>query len=238
MLHSRFVTAVAVAVLLWVGVGWSGAGPAWLLGVPDAGAAPSLNDVVDKVRETCTHAQDLSALFEQITTIRSLNQEMKASGTLLLKRPRKMRWEYQKPEQRLFVTDGKTLWAYSPTDKQVVVQEVGEAFASRLPISILAGDCQLRRDFDISEVENAATRASGRFMILDLRPKQSEAGITRMLLEVNLKTYTIERITVFDPSGNTSVYKLSDLKLNSGLNDQQFTFTPPAGVTVVAPPKQ
>jgi outer membrane lipoprotein carrier protein len=238
MQHSRFVTAVAVAVLLWVGVGWPAAGPAWVLGVPDAGAAPSLNDVVDKVRETCTHAQDLSALFEQITTIRSLNQEMKASGTLLLKRPRKMRWEYQKPEQRLFVTDGKTLWAYSPTDKQVVVQEVGEAFASRLPISILAGDCQLRRDFDIKEVENAATRGSGSFMILDLRPKQPEAGITRMLLEVNLKSYMIERITVFDPSGNTSVYKLSDLKLNSGLNDQQFTFTPPAGVTLVAPPKQ
>jgi outer membrane lipoprotein carrier protein len=236
MPNSRFV--MALAALLWVGAGWPAAGPVWLLGVPDAGAVPSLNEVVEKVRETCAQAQDLSALFEQTTTIRSLNQEMKASGTLLLKRPRKMRWEYQKPEQRLFVTDGKTLWAYSPTDKQVVVQEVGEAFASRLPISILAGDCQLRKDFDIKEVENAATKASGNFMILDLRPKQSVAGITRMLLEVNLKTYTIERITVFDPSGNTSVYKLSDLKLNPGLNDQQFTFTPPAGVTVVAPPKQ
>lgn len=238
MLHSRIVPAVAVAFLLWAGGGWPAMGPAWLLGAPEAGAAPSLNDVVDKVRETCVRAQDLSALFEQTTSIRSLNQEQRASGILLLKRPNKMRWEYQKPEPRLFVTDGKTLWAYSPADKQVVVQEVGEAFASRLPISILAGDCQLRKDFEISAVENAATRGSGNFTILDLRPKHVEGGITRMLLEVNLKSYTIERITVFDPSGNTSVYKLSDLKLNPGLNDQQFTFTPPAGVTVVTPPKQ
>lgn len=238
MLHSRIVPAVAAAFLVWVGGGWPAMGPAWLLGVPEAGAAPSLNDVVDKVRETCVRAQDLSALFDQTTSIRSLNQEQRASGILLLKRPNKMRWEYQKPEPRLFVTDGKTLWAYSPADKQVVVQEVGEAFASRLPISILAGDCQLRKDFEISAVENAATRGSGNFTILDLRPKHAEGGITRMLLEVNLKSYTIERITVFDPSGNTSVYKLSDLKLNPGLNDQQFTFTPPAGVTVVTPPKQ
>ncbi len=238
MRYGSVIPAVALGVLLGVGIGWPANGPAWVPGAPAAEAAPSLNEVVDKVRETCTHAQDLSALFEQITTIRSLNQEQRASGILLLKRPRKMRWEYQKPEPRLFVTDGKTLWAYSPADKQVVVQEVGEAFASRLPISILAGDCQLRRDFDIREVENAATRASGSAMILDLRPKQSEAGITRMLLEVNLKTYTIERITVFDASGNTSVYKLSDLRLNPGLSDQQFTFTPPAGVTVVNPPQQ
>ena len=238
MMRVRAVAAAAAAALLWAGVGWPGSGLGRFPVVPSAEAAPSLDDVVEKVRETCVRAQDLSAQFEQTTSIRSLNQEQRASGVLLLKRPNKMRWEYQKPEQRLFVTDGKTLWAYSPTDKQVVVQEVGEAFASRLPISILAGDCQLRKDFEISAVENAATRGSGNFTILDLRPKHSESGITRMLLEVNLKSYTIERITVFDASGNTNVYKLSDLKLNPGLNDQQFTFTPPAGVTVVTPPKQ
>jgi outer membrane lipoprotein carrier protein len=238
MSNGRAVAAAAVAALLWAWVGGPGTGLGRFLEVPVAGAAPSLNEVVEKVRETCARAQDLSALFEQTTSIRSLNQEQKASGILLLKRPNKMRWEYQKPEPRLFVTDGKTLWAYSPADKQVVVQEVGDAFASRLPISILAGDCQLRKDFEISAVDNAATRGSGNFTILDLRPKHTEAGITRMLLEVNLKSYTIERITVFDPSGNTSVYTLSDLKLNPGLSDQQFTFTPPAGVTVMTPPKQ
>ena len=222
MARGRFVTAVAALALL---------------GVAAAEAAPSLSEVVDGVRETCAHAQDLSAHFEQVTSIRSLNQERRGNGILLLKRPRKMRWEYQKPEPLLFVTDGKTLWAYSSVDKQVVVQDVGEAFASRLPISILAGDCQLRRDFEIREIENAATRGSASFVLLDLRPKDPEAGITRMLLEVNLKGYTIEQITVFDPSGNTNVYKLTNLKLNTGIGDQPFQFTPPAGVTVVTPPR-
>jgi outer membrane lipoprotein-sorting protein len=75
-------------------------------------------------------------------------------------------------------------------------------------------------------------------MILDLRPRHSEAGIARMLLEVNLQTSTVEKTTLFDAAGNTTVIALTGLKRNSGLSDQQFQFTPPAGVTVVTPPKR
>ncbi len=238
MAGGRFVAAVGTMALLWVGFAWPTTGPARLPGVPAAEAAASLNEVVDRVRETCAHAQDLSAQFEQITSIRSLNLEQRGNGFLLLKRPRKMRWVYEKPNPLQFVSDGKTLWVYSPDDKQVVVHDVDEAFASRLPISILAGDCQLRRDFEISEIEHAGTRGSTSFMLLDLRPKHPEPGITRILLEVNLKRYTIERLTVFETSGNTIAYKLTNLKLNPGLSDDQFQFTPPAGVTVVTPPRQ
>jgi outer membrane lipoprotein carrier protein len=202
-----------------------------------AAAAPSVNEVVDRVEATCARVEDLSARFHQTVTNRAAGAIQEASGVFLTKRPGKMRWEYQKPEARLFVTDGETLWAYSPADRQVVVQDVGEAFASRMPLSFLAGDCQLRREFAVSAVENAATRDATRFMILDLRPKHPEGGIARMLLEVNLQTYTVEKTTIFDAAGNTTVIALTDLKLNSGLSDQQFQFTPPAGVTVVAPPR-
>ena len=200
-------------------------------------AAPDVNEVVDKVDATCSRVQDLSAQFKQIVAYRSLGTEQEGSGLFMVKRPGKIRWEYQKPEPRLFVTDGKTLWDYSPVDKQVRVQEVSQAFASRVPLSFLAGDCQLRREFTVSAVENAATRGSTRFMILDLMPKHPETGIARMLLEVNLQDFTVEKTTLFDAAGNTTVIALTNLKLNSGLTDQQFTFAPPAGVTVVTPPK-
>jgi len=201
-----------------------------------AATAPDVGEVVDRVEATCARVEDLSAQFHQTATNRSLGQVQEASGVFLMKRPGKMRWEYQKPEARLFVTDGKTLWAYSPTDRQVLVQDVGEAFSSRVPLSFLAGDCQLRREFAVSAVENAATRGATSFMILDLRPRHSEAGIARMLLEVNLQTSTVGKTTLFDAAGNTTVIALTGLKLNSGLSDQQFQFTPPAGVTVVTPP--
>jgi outer membrane lipoprotein-sorting protein len=56
-----------------------------------------------------------------------------------------------------------------------------------------------------------------------------------MLLEVNLKGYTVEKTTVFDAYGNTTVIALTDLKLNPGISDDQFLFAPPAGVRVVTP---
>lgn len=209
----------------------------WAAHAARAEVAPTVIEVVDRIQESCARAQELSARFQQTITNKSLGQVLPASGILLLKRPGKMRWEYQKPEPRLFVTDGKMLWDYSPADKQVKVLKVDEAFSSRLPFAFLAGDCQLRREFEISKVENAATRAAN-IAILDLRPKHPELGISRMLLEVNLQTYVIQRTTLFDAAGNTTVIALTHLKLNSGLSDQQFEFAPPAGVTVVTPPSR
>jgi outer membrane lipoprotein carrier protein len=203
-----------------------------------APAAPEVNELVDRVQSACSQVRDLWARFHQTATNRSLGQVREASGLFLVKRPGKMRWEYQKPEPRLFVSDGKTLWAYSPNDKQVVVQDLGEAFASRAPLSFLAGDCQLRRDFAVAPLENAGTRASPNTKVLDLRPLRETAGISRVLLEVNLQSYLVEKTTLFDAAGNTTVIALTDIKLNTGLADQQFHFTPPPGVTVVTSPKQ
>ncbi len=216
---------------------WTLAGVVTVL-TPGAVAAQSLDEVVEHVQATCARTQDLSARFHQTATNRAMGAIQEASGMFLVKRPGKMRWEYQKPEPRLFVTDGKTLWAFSPIDKQVVVQQLEQAMTSRMPLSFLAGDCQLRREFVVTAVEHAGTRASTSARILDLKPLRPEAGVARVLLEVNLQTYTVEKTTVFDAAGNTTVIAFANLKLNPGLRDDQFQFTPPAGVTVVTPPRQ
>jgi outer membrane lipoprotein carrier protein len=202
-----------------------------------ARAATPVDEVVERVQATCLRTQELSARFQQTATNRALGQVQEASGLFLAKRPGMMRWAYEKPEARLFVTDGKTLWAYSPTEKQVVVQDVADALASRLPLSFLAGNCNLATDFDIALVENAGTRSSPTTRILDLKPKRPEAGIVRMLLEVTTKGYTVDKTTLFDAYGNTTAITLTRLKLNTGLDEQQFSFTPPPGVNVVTPGK-
>jgi len=185
-----------------------------------APAAPDMNEVIDRVQSACSQVRDLWARFHQTATNRSLGQVREASGLFLVKRPGKMRW------------------AYSPNDKQVVVQDLGEALASRAPLSFLAGDCQLRREFAVASLENAGTRASPGVRVLDLKPLRETAGIARVLLEVNLQSFLVEKSTLFDAAGNTTIIALTDIKLNSGLGDQQFHFAPPPGVTVVTPPNQ
>ncbi len=207
-----------------------------ILPIPLGAAAP-VDDVVNQVEAACAKVHDLSAQFQQTATNRTLGEVREATGTFEAKRPNKMCWEYQKPEARLFVTDGKTLWAYSPAEKQVITQPVAQALNARLPLAFLAGDCHLRKEFDLSLVENAATRG-GPTRVLDLKPKQQEAGIARMLLEINPKGYTVQKVTVFDAYQNTTAIALSDIKLNTGLGDDRFHFTPPPGVRVVTPGQQ
>jgi len=226
--------------LLVLACGLAAAQVVGLAGSPGRALAASeagLDAVLERLQATCAATQDLSARFTQTVTNRSLGAVREGSGRFELKRPGKMRWEYEKPEPRLFVTDGRRLWDYSPADKQVRIQEVSQGFASRLPLAFLAGDCQIRREFAVTLVENAATRAQPTLKILDLTPRQPEAGVARMLLEVDLKSGLVDRATLFDAAGNTTVIALSQVKRNTGLEDRAFQFTPPAGVMEIPPPK-
>jgi len=227
----RRVRSLAGGLAVVLGGSLAGVWGAWA--ATDAG----LDAALDRLQTTCAATQDLSAQFTQTVSNRSLGAVREGSGQFQLKRPGKMRWEYEKPEPRLFVTDGTRLWDYSPLDKQVRIQEVSQAFASRLPLAFLAGDCQVRREFTVSMVENAATRAEPNHKVLDLTPRQPEAGVARMLLEVDLKSGLVDRATLFDAAGNTTVIVLSQVKRNSGLEERIFQFTAPPGVLVVPPPK-
>ncbi|HYB73153.1 MAG TPA: outer membrane lipoprotein chaperone LolA [Candidatus Sulfotelmatobacter sp.] len=197
-----------------------------------AAAAPGgqLDEVVDRLERTYAAARDLTARFRQTSTITAAAQVQQASGTVAVKRPGKMRWEYAEPDPRLFVTDGTTFWAYSPEDKQVLVRETKGALGAT-PLAFLMGAGNLRQDFQIREVAHAA--GGGKTALLDLRPVKPNATLARLLLEVDLASSLIVQATVFDAVGNTIVLALSDQRLNTGVPDSRFTFVPPPGVQVV-----
>jgi chaperone LolA len=207
----------------------------WLAAVPApraAAAAPGgrLDEVVDRLERTYAAAGDLTARFRQTSTIAAAAQVQQASGSLAVKRPGKMRWEYAEPEPRLFVTDGNTFWVYSPDDKQVLVQETKGALGAT-PLAFLMGAGDLRKDFQIREVAHAA--GAGKTTLLDLRPVKPSATLARLVLEVDLASSLIVQATVFDAVGNTIVLALSDQRLNAGVPDSRFTFVPPPGVKVM-----
>jgi len=208
---------------------------ALLGGGPAARAAalgPSLDQVVERLERTYAAAADLTAAFRQTSTIAAAGQVQQATGTVAVKRPGKMRWDYLEPEPRLFVTDGKRFWAYSPEDKQVLVREVGGALGET-PLAFLMGAGSLRQEFEVRGVRHAA---AGKTALLDLRPHRPDGAVGRLLLEVDLATSLIAQATIFDAVGNTIVLTLSDQKLNAGVPDSRFTFVPPPGVRVIQGP--
>lgn len=194
------------------------------------------DEIADKIEAVYKGFSDLQAGFVQRATNRLSGMTQEASGRLFLKWPGRMRWEYEKPEARLFVIDGKTLWSYSPSERQAVAQDVSDALTTT-PIGILFGIGSLRRDFQVRSIVHAGTTDSREYL-LELTPKGKALSFARVILGVDRERFLIQRLTVFDLYGNTTAIELSEQKPNSGLKDELFHFSPPPGTDLVAPPRR
>ncbi|MBZ0167969.1 MAG: outer membrane lipoprotein chaperone LolA, partial [Kofleriaceae bacterium] len=202
---------------------------------PASVSALTADEVADKVQATYQGFSDLQGSFLQRATNKLSGMTQEASGRLYLKWPGRMRWEYEKPESRLFLIDGKTLWSYSPSERQAMAQDVSGALTTS-PIGILFGMSGLRRNFRVRPIVHAGTRDSPDWL-LELTPKGKEMSFKRVILGVDRESFLIRRLTVFDLYGNTTTVELSRQKVNNDLKDELFQFSPPPGTEVITPLK-
>ncbi len=207
-----------------------------LLGLPTLihGAdSPAPSDLVEKLQERYQEITDLTARFDQKSTNASLGITQEAAGRLLLKRPGRMRWEYATPEVRFFITNGTTLWVYTPGDSQVIVQPMA-AMTSPLPLAFLAGRGDLRRDFEVTGTQLAETTGLSSH-ILSLTPKTPDPAVARMALEVDPTTLLIRKVSLFDTYSNSTIITLHAIQVNTHILDTLFSFIPPPGVKTISP---
>src|SRR5437762_709587 len=90
------------------------------------------NDLIDGVQRSFAKMTDFEADFIQKDQ-NPLNRNRQATGHLYLMRPRKMRWDYTTPEEQHFISDGKTVYFYVPSDHQVNKEAVKDTFDDRMP---------------------------------------------------------------------------------------------------------
>src|SRR5437899_1303855 len=86
------------------------------------------------------HYNDLNSLRAQFTeTYRGAGVTRSESGTLWLRRPGKMRWEYTEPKEKIFVSDGKTAYFYVPGERQAGKARIKDLDDLRSPLRYLLG---------------------------------------------------------------------------------------------------
>src|SRR5437773_6811653 len=102
-----------------------------LFAVPAAAqpATVSLDDAVRGIEAEYGRMTDLKAEISQTSFNKSLNQTIPAAGQVYLKKGGKLRWEYTEPTQQVIVSDGKTIWLYTPQLNQVNTGPAPEALA-------------------------------------------------------------------------------------------------------------
>jgi outer membrane lipoprotein carrier protein len=204
--------------------------------VPVASAAPvgaqELDQVVAGVESAYGKVTDLRADFSQVANNKSLGQDIKAEGTVYLKKGGKMRWEYKSPSPQQIVSDGTSLWVYTPELNQVNKGDAPKALAGPAG-SFLAGLGRVRDEFSVRFLNPAnKVDAAGRY-VLDLTPKAPTPLLTRLVLAVDPKDYIVRQAVLYDQLQNTVTMNFTKVAANASLPDSLFTFTPPAGVAVV-----
>src|SRR5579862_6853938 len=107
------------------------------------------------------HSRTLKAsFFERYSDGKGAVQS--ESGTVYFSRPGRMRWDYESPEQKLFLVDGSNVWFYVPADRTVSRAKMKESSDWRTPIALLVGKADLSRLCRSIEVVAPVSTAGGK----------------------------------------------------------------------------
>jgi outer membrane lipoprotein carrier protein len=195
-------------------------------------ATVSLDDAVRGVEGAYGRMTDLKAEFTQTAFNKSLNQTIPASGKVYLKKGGKLRWEYTEPTPQQIVSDGKTIWIYTPTLNQVNTGPAPEALAGPAG-SFLSGLGRLREHFAVRLLNPAQPKDAEGNVVLDLTPKQPLPTLARLILSFDPNGWQLRKAVVYDQFENTVTMKFTNLAINSGLEDKLFAFVAPKGAATV-----
>jgi outer membrane lipoprotein carrier protein len=194
--------------------------------------AQTLDEVVSGLEATYGRITDLKAEFTQVSHNKSLGQDIRAEGTVYLKKGGKLRWDYKSPSPQQIVSDGTNFWVYTPELNQVNKGEAPKALAGPAG-SFLAGLGRVRDEFTVRFLNPAAKVDGAGRPVLDLTPKNPTPLLTRLVLTVDPKDYIVRQAILYDQLGNTVTMNFTRVTPNAGLPDSLFTFVPPKGAAVV-----
>ena len=195
-------------------------------------AEPTAADLAMSLQRKYNGVRDFSADFTQERTGGPLNKRQTQRGKVLVKKPGKMRWDYETPEKKLFVSDGLNLYTYMPQDRQVFITAMPPEDKATTPILFLAGKGDLMRDFIPSLTPLVPGMPQGS-RSLKLTPKTRQPDYEWLTLTFDPLTLSFRGLSTLDAQGSVSSFVFTNWKENPGLADKLFVFKPPAGVDVV-----
>jgi outer membrane lipoprotein carrier protein len=187
---------------------------------------PTVHDLAQRVDQHYNQLHSLKAQF--VENYEGMGRMRTESGTLLLLKPGRMRWDYTKPAGKLFLLDGKYAWFYSKGDPQV--QRIGakELDDLRSPLRFLLGHTKLEKEIDHLAV---TPTANGSFTLAGV-PHGQEKRVQRLALTVT-SDGVITAMEIQETDGAETRFTFTDEQANAPISPATFRFTPPPGVPVV-----
>src|SRR6516165_7938885 len=148
---------------------------ALVLAAPAAPVPDQAADLARKVQAYYEATRDLEAKFQQTYTYSGFGRRQVSSGTLKVKKPGMMRWDYEQPSRKTVAVKGSRLVQYEPEENQAYVDERFDASAMSAAVTFLLGKGDLAREFTLSGGEGGT---------LVLRPREADPRVDSIALTV------------------------------------------------------
>ena len=190
---------------------------------PAAETARALQQKYDRVR-------DFTADFTHTYEGGVLKKTAVERGTVKIKKPGRMRWDYTAPDKKVFVSDGRKIYSYIPADKQAIVADMPAGDEAATAVLFLVGKGDLTRDFAVSYDPEPEPDA----WALRLEPRKKQRDYDWLVLVVDRKTLQIRSLTAAEQQGGRSTFAFTNYRENAGLDDKAFEFKIPRGVDVIS----
>jgi len=198
--------------------------------IASAASAPDVHAIAQAVDERYNHLHSLQSDFTEI--YRGAGMERTESGTLWLKKPGKMRWQYRSPREKLFLSDGKDAWFYIPGERQVRRTAVKKLDDLRSPLAFLLGKTKLEKELQALSLASDVAPLAPDDVVLRGVPKSLADRVNQVLLEITPQHW-ISRIIIEQVDGSVTEYRFTNQRENVAVPDQQFRFAVPDGVEVI-----
>ncbi|HEY6332181.1 MAG TPA: outer membrane lipoprotein chaperone LolA [Blastocatellia bacterium] len=194
-------------------------------------SSPNLDQLIDALQKRYSRMTAIGADFTQIY-MGPDGRTLREAGHVVLKRPRKARWDYTHPERKVFISDGKNVYFYVYGDREATRTSIKQSVDPQVPFLFLLGQGNLRRDFTRIEIDTNQQPVVAGDLVLKLFPKRAPEDFKQLLAEVNPAAAEVRRLVILQRNGAAMDFYLSNVVDNLSVPDSEFAFTPPPGVIV------
>ena len=211
------VKHVVTRIALWVS----------LAAAPLSAASADSKPFLKGIEQRYNHAQTLQVEFNETYTVQGRARKSE-TGILTLRKPGRMRWDYSAPPGKLFLSDGKDVYLYTPDNHRVEKEALKASEDMRAPLAFLLGKLDFSKEF-----RDFYMQPEGANRVVTARAKSDKLPYEKIEMLVTPE-YEIRRLVVNSQDGSILTFLFDHEKVNPAVNDTQFKFQLPAGAQLVS----
>jgi outer membrane lipoprotein carrier protein len=220
--RATIVCTIACAIAALMAIGLSTASR--LSAEPE----PDIQKILKGVEDRYNRIQTLEVKFTEKSALQGRTRT--EEGELYLRKPGRMRWQYTMPAGKLFVSDGKFIYLYTPNDNRYQRMPLKETEDMRAPLAFLLGRIHFNDDF---REFKAMPDPDGDHLFITATPKSDKLPYSEVTFLVSPDSSVIHWIRVVNQDGSREEFVFEHEQKNLPLSEGLFKFAPPRGAEFI-----